>query len=171
MPTVVKTWIFYNNRKLQTIACPSLNVVSLFISSLKRLIYVRGSELQQHKLFKKLFARAVACDAGGPGSIPGRYMFVLRCSSRGWRRPWSSLFIVVTPMWFKYAGSIPGRDMFVSWCSSRGWIWPWFKTLHSILYISKVLHKYEQEWLFQEARSKMFFTQIFLRNGCRTSGG
>ncbi len=36
------------------------------------------------KLFEKLFARVLACDAGDPGSIPGQDMFVSGCASREW---------------------------------------------------------------------------------------
>jgi hypothetical protein len=32
--------------------------------------------------------------AGDPGSIPGRNMFVVGCSGRGWREHWSSFSVV-----------------------------------------------------------------------------
>ncbi len=40
------------------------------------------------------------CDAGEPRSIPGRDMFVLGCSSRGWRWPWSSDSSLSIIRWF-----------------------------------------------------------------------
>ncbi len=53
----------------------------------------RGSDYQQHKFFEESLLEC--SPAGNLGSFPGWDMFVLRCSSRGWRWPWSSLFIAI----------------------------------------------------------------------------
>ncbi len=65
-----------------------------------RALKCRCSEylLSINKLFKWLFSRVLTSNRGGPGfnSRPGH---ASPGTSLGWRWPWSSLFMVVTPTW------------------------------------------------------------------------